>query len=75
MPSQNTAGILIAGVVLALALVVLLAKGLANSTIQFLASLGMPASLASDFGSVIFYGVLLALVVLALKAIPRLSRV
>jgi len=74
MPNQKLACILIAGT-LALALIVSLVSGLANSVTQFLASIGIPASLASDFGSIVFFGGLFLLVVLGLKAIPRLSRV
>ena len=74
MPNQKLAGILLAGT-LALALVVSLVIGLANSMARFLASIGIPASLASEFGSIVFFGGLFLLVVLGIRAIPRLSRV
>lgn len=74
MPSEKTTGILFVGALLVLAFVVL-ARGFATSISQFLAGLGMPASLAADFGSVVFFGVLVGLAVLVIKAVPRLSRV
>ena len=74
MPNQKLAGILLAGT-LAVALIVSLVRGLANSMAQFLAGIGIPASLASDFGSIVFFGGLFLLVVLGVRAIPRLSRV
>jgi hypothetical protein len=74
MSNQKLAGILLAGT-LVVVLIVSLVKRLANSMAQFLAGIGIPASLASDFGSIIFFGGLLLLVVLGIRAIPRLSRV
>ena len=74
MSNQKLAGILLAGT-LVVVLIVSLVKRLANSMAQFLAGIGIPASLASDFGSIVFFGGLLLLVVLGIRAIPRLSRV
>jgi len=73
MPSKTTIGILIVlGVLTGVSLVL---KGLADSTTNFLVNLGMPVQYAGDINSMVFFGGLFLLLILTLKAIPRLSRV
>ena len=73
MPSQKTAGILIGGTLLAVA-VVLVIEGLADAITGFFLNLGMPPQVATDINGVVFFGLLFLLIVLVLKAIPQLSR-
>lgn len=74
MSSQKTNGILVIVVLLVMAVVIVL-NGLADSISRFLHNLGMPAQYAADINSVVFFGGLFLLIVLALKALPRFSRV
>ena len=74
MPNQNTTGILVAAGVVGLLVIIAVLKGLANSISGFLHNLGMPAQFAGDINSVVFFGGLFLLIVLGLKALPRLSR-
>lgn len=75
MPSEKTAGILVAVGVLVLAFVAVVLDGLADSVSRLLHSIGVPAQYAADVNSVVFFGGLFLIVVLVLKALPRLSRV
>lgn len=70
MPSQNTAGILFGGALLALVAVVLVINGLVDGISRFLLNLGMPPQVAADINTVLFFGLLFLLIVLVLKAIP-----
>lgn len=74
MPSENTTGILVAVGLLVLALVAIVLNGLADSVSRLLYSIGVPAQYAADINSVVFFGGLFLLIVLVLKALPRLSR-
>jgi len=75
MPSQNTTGILVIAGSLVIAVIIAVLNGLADSISRFLHNLGMPAQYAADINSVVFFGGLFLLIVLVLKALPRLSRV
>ena len=75
MPSQNTAGILIGGTLLAVVVVVLVVEGLADSVTGFLLNLGIPSQIATDINAVVFFGLLFLIIVLVLKTISQLSRV
>lgn len=74
MPSENTTGILVAVGLLVLALVAIVLNGLADSVSRLLYSIGVPAQYTADINSVVFFGGLFLLIVLVLKALPRLSR-
>lgn len=74
MPSEKMAGILLSGVLLVLAFVVMVINGLADSISRFLYNLGLPAQYAADINSVVFFGGLFLLIILVVKAVPRLSR-
>lgn len=75
MPSEKTIGILVGVGVLVLAFVGVVLDGLADSVSRLLHSIGVPAQYAADINSMVFFGGLFLLVVLALRALPRLSRV
>ena len=75
MPSGNTVGILVGVGVLALAFVAVVLDGLADSVSRLLHSIGVPAQFAADINSMVFFGGLFLLVVLVVRALPRLSRV
>jgi hypothetical protein len=69
MPSEKIVGIAWIALIVALLTVVAVVKGLADSLVGMLTTIGVPAGLAGQFGSFAFFGALFVLIVLALKAL------
>lgn len=59
--------------VLILAAVMLVVKMLANSVSRLLIEIGIPSEVATDINSIVFFGGLLLLIVLGLRALSRFS--
>ena len=68
MPTKNPHGILVA-LLVSIAMVVLVANGLADAVSGFIHNLGAPAEFAASINSMVFYGVLLAVLVIVLRAL------
>ena len=75
MPRQKTAGILIMGALLALVAVVWALNELADSISSILYKAGLPAGLAADVNSIIFFGGGILILIFVLKNLPRFSRI
>ncbi|WP_275737248.1 hypothetical protein [Halorhabdus sp. SVX81] len=59
--------------VLILAAVMLVVKMFANSVSRLLIEIGIPSEVATDISSIVFFGGLLLLIVLGLRALSRFS--
>lgn len=59
--------------VLILAAVMLVVKMFANSVSRLLIEIGIPSEVATDINSIVFFGGLLLLIVLGLRALSRFS--
>lgn len=75
MKSEETIAVLGIVVLIVSLLIAGVLKSLADAVTGFLLNIGVPVSLAQNINSILFFGGLVAIFILLIKNIPRLSRI